>query len=205
MSDPLSISASIIAVLQLTRTVVQYLNDVKGASEDRQRILAEISSTSGVLFLLKDLADRAQWENGWSVTIKSLTLPGGPLDNFMMILKQLASKLKPVEGTKKVGRALIWPFQKVEINKVLSSLERQKTLFNLALQNDHMYVADCIHSRMRKYLILTVYYLGPSKLMLQAFTIKLMRSIEDLLKLSSIKQVEYIIPFSKTLLLWSFT
>lgn len=60
MTDPLSTSASIIAVLQLTGTVVQYLNDAKGASEDRQRILAEISSTSGVLFLLKDLAERAQ-------------------------------------------------------------------------------------------------------------------------------------------------
>jgi hypothetical protein len=201
MADPLSISASITAVLQLTRTVAQYLNDAKGASQDHQRILAEISSTSGVLFILKDLAERAQWEDGWSVTIKSLNLPRGPLDKFKMILEELAWKLKPVQGAKKVGRALIWPFQKGEINEILSSLERQKTLFNLALQNDHMYVADHTYSRTRKYLILTVDYLGPSKLMLQACTIKLTRSIENLLKLSSIKQVEYIISFPKILLL----
>jgi hypothetical protein len=149
MADPLSISASIIAILQLTGTVVQYLNNAKGASEDRQRILAQISSTSGVLFLLKDLAERAQWEDGWSVTIKSLNLPGGLLDKFKVILIQLASKLKPVEGAKKVGRALIWPFQKGEINEILNTLERQKTLFGLALQNDHMYVADRIHPRTR--------------------------------------------------------
>lgn len=103
MADPLSISASIIAVLQLTGTVVQYLNDAKGASEDRQRILAEISSTSGVLYLLKDLAERAQLEDGWSVTMKSLNLPRGPLDKFKMILEKLASKLKPVEVRRNLG------------------------------------------------------------------------------------------------------
>jgi hypothetical protein len=112
-------------------------------------MLAEISSTSGVLFLLKDLAERAQWEDGWSVTIKSLNLPGGPLDKFKMTLNKLASKLKPVEGAKKLGKALIWSFQKGEINEILDALERQKTLFNLALQNDHMCGTDRIHSRMR--------------------------------------------------------
>lgn len=146
MADPLSISASIVAILQLTGTVVQYLNDVNGASEDRQRILTEISSTSGVLFLLKDLAERAGWEDCWSVTIKSLNVPGGPLEKFKTMLQLLALKLKPVEGVKKVGKALIWPFQKGEINEILNTMERQKTLFNLALQNDHMYVTQRIHS-----------------------------------------------------------
>lgn len=83
------------------------------------------------------------------MTIKPLNLPGGPLDKFKIILEQLALKLKPVEGAKKVGRALKWPFQKGEINEILNTLERQKTLFNLALQNDHVYVADHIHSNMR--------------------------------------------------------
>jgi hypothetical protein len=182
MADPLSISASIIAILQLTGTVVQYLNDAKGASEDRQRILAEISSISGVLFLLKDLAERAQWEEGWSMTIKSLNLPGGPLEKFKMMLQKLTSKLKPAEGVKKVGKALIWPFQKGEINEILSTMERQKTFFNLALQNDHMYVNDRIQFWTRNVYFYAEDYLKPSKLILQACTVKLMKSIVHLLK-----------------------
>jgi hypothetical protein len=35
MADPFSVSASIIAVLQLSGTVIGYLNGVKNVSEDR--------------------------------------------------------------------------------------------------------------------------------------------------------------------------
>jgi hypothetical protein len=35
MADPLSITASIIAVLQLTSVVAQYLKDIKGGFGDR--------------------------------------------------------------------------------------------------------------------------------------------------------------------------
>jgi hypothetical protein len=60
MSDPLSISAGIIAVLQLTASMVQYLNEMKDTSKDRQSLLVEISSVSNLLYTLKDLAERAQ-------------------------------------------------------------------------------------------------------------------------------------------------
>jgi hypothetical protein len=60
MADPLSISASIIAVLQLSGTIIEYLNDVKGASEDRYRLLNEVASISGLLYFLKDRATQSQ-------------------------------------------------------------------------------------------------------------------------------------------------
>jgi len=50
MAEPLSITAGIIAVLQLTAKAVQYLNDVKDAPTDRQQILIEISSFTSALF-----------------------------------------------------------------------------------------------------------------------------------------------------------
>ena len=138
MADPLSISASIIAVIQLAGTVVKYLNDVKTAAQDHQRILSELSSTSGVLVLLKDLAERSQCGDAWSLTIKSLNVPNGPLEQFKTALEHLALKLAPAIGLKKVGKALAWPFQKAEIQDILNMIERQRSLFNLALQNDHM-------------------------------------------------------------------
>jgi hypothetical protein len=53
MTDPLSISASVITLLQLSGTVIEYLNGLKGASEDRRRLLDEVTSVSG---LLRDVA-----------------------------------------------------------------------------------------------------------------------------------------------------
>lgn len=137
--DPLSISASISALLQLTSTVIQYLNGVKGAPEDRQRILSEIVSVNGILYILQDQADQAKKGDQWSSTLQSLNVPEGPLDQFRRALEHLSSKLaSPATGLKKLGKAIIWPFQKEEIKEVLNSIERQKALLNLARQNDHM-------------------------------------------------------------------
>jgi hypothetical protein len=94
-----------------------FLNDVKDAHKDRQIILDEVSSAIGILFLLKDHAERAQWGGTWSVTMKSLNTPEGPLEQFKMALHRLASKLAPVSGLKKVGNALIGHFRKERLKK----------------------------------------------------------------------------------------
>ncbi|KAI9845534.1 MAG: hypothetical protein M1838_001702 [Thelocarpon superellum] len=144
MADPLSISGGIVAVLQLAGTVMQYLNDVARASEERDQILLEISHINHILPVLKDLAERPQWGESWSTTIGYLNLPKGPLEQFNSALQRLASKLEPVRGLKRVERSLAWPFQKGEIRDILQALERQKTLFHLALQNDHIALSQAI-------------------------------------------------------------
>ncbi len=137
--DPLSISASITALLQLTSTVIQYMNEVKGTPEDRRRILSELASVNGVLFILQDQADQAKQGDQWSSTFLSLSVAEGPLDQFRRALERLSSKLAPpATGLKKLSRAIVWPFQKEEIKEILGSIERQKALLNLARQNDHM-------------------------------------------------------------------
>jgi hypothetical protein len=79
MADPLSIATSIAAVLQLAYTVIAYLNDVKDASKERNRILLEISSLSGLLYSLKVLIDRPSSEDAWLATTKLLGGPDRPL------------------------------------------------------------------------------------------------------------------------------
>jgi hypothetical protein len=147
MADPLSISASIIAVIQLSGTVIEYLNGVKAASEDRRRLLDEVASISGFLYILKDRAAQSQQGNSWSSTLKSLDGPKGPLAQFKIALERLTSKLAPVVGLRKAGKAITWPFQKEEIKELLATIERQKSLFSLALQNDHMCVLVLFISR----------------------------------------------------------
>ena len=137
--EPVGISASITALLQLASTVIQYLSGVKGAPEDRRRILSELASVNRILFILQDQADQAKQGDEWSSTFQSLNVPDGPLEQFRRALERLSAKLAPsATGLMKVGKAVVWPFQKEEIKEILGSIERQKALFILARQNDHM-------------------------------------------------------------------
>ena len=136
--DPLSISASISAVLQLTGTVIQYLNSVKGAPKDRQKLLSELCNVSSMLYVLEDQASQEKQGDAWSSTLLSLNGPNGPIKQFKTSLERLEKKLRPVEGLRKIVNAIAWPFQKEEITEIINAIERQKTLFILALQNDHM-------------------------------------------------------------------
>jgi hypothetical protein len=135
--DPLSISSGIVALLQLTSTVIQYLIDAGDASEDRREVLNEVSCVSGFLFALKELSERAKWTGSWCTTIMALNVPNGPLEQFKRSIEHLASKLG-TNGSRKTQRALAWPFQKGEIKEILHTIERQKALFVLALANDHV-------------------------------------------------------------------
>jgi hypothetical protein len=135
--DPLSISSGIAALLQTTSIVIQYLFEVRGASEGRRELLNEVSCVSGFLFALKELSDRLKWTDSWCTTIIALGEPNGPVEQFKQSIDNLALRLGN-EGSRTVQRALAWPFQKAEIKEILHKIERQKALFVLALANDHV-------------------------------------------------------------------
>ena len=139
--DPLSVAASIIAILQLGGTVAQYLNSIQNAPKERDAILKEISSIIGVLFLMKCTVEQAKEERSLG-SMQSLAAPGGLLEQFQKILERLASKFSPPGTTRnKIGRVLRWPFAKDEIVGLLDSIERIKTHFMVALQAGHLNVS----------------------------------------------------------------
>ena len=139
MAEVIGVVGSIVGILQLTGVVVGYLNSVKEASNDCNRLMVEISSTSGLLHGLKALlAELETDETTWSATIRSLASPNSPLDQLRATLERLSKHLKPLAGLKLVGRSLVWPFKKGEVKDILRAVERQKNSLILALQNDHM-------------------------------------------------------------------
>jgi hypothetical protein len=138
MAEVVGTTASIIAVLELSATVLKYINDVREATEDRQRILEEVSSAHGLLHALNDLATRADGGNEWFATLTSLNGPQGPLKEYEKALEEIQAKFRPVNGVARITRRLVWPFTKKEIHDILVRVERQKSLFTIALQNDHM-------------------------------------------------------------------
>jgi hypothetical protein len=149
--DPLSLTASIIPILSLTFTVVEYINDVKDSRQERIRLRDEITSASGPLYMLCDRIKQEQKRmsadpdgpsKSWMSSVMALGEPVGPLEQFKGVLHELERQLAPLRGREKtvrnLGKSLAWPFQRHDIERYIWVIERKKSLFQLALQNDNM-------------------------------------------------------------------
>jgi hypothetical protein len=136
MAEALGLAPSIIALLNLTVTVVHYIENVSSGSKYRERMLSELNHIQHILNQLRDQTQTLNENNVPTEALSWLALPNGPLDQFQVTLERLLSKLKPVVGFKKFGKALVWRFQTEEIEDILSTVERQKSLFILVLQSD---------------------------------------------------------------------
>ncbi|KAF8847654.1 hypothetical protein BDZ45DRAFT_811419 [Acephala macrosclerotiorum] len=147
MADVLGVTASIIALLQLSGVVIGYLKDVKDASKDCQTILLEIGSTRCLLQVLNDLLTGSHTQPSYLAAARSLAVPHGPLDQFRSALERLSGKIiTPANGFAKAAKVLTWSLKKDEVKELLSTIERLKSLFSLALQNDHLSLSRSIES-----------------------------------------------------------
>jgi hypothetical protein len=136
--DPLSITASVIAIIQLTGTVVSYLNDVKDAPKDCKDIKVEAANLYSLLIQLQCRLEQDDLNLPWYATMQSLAVFGGPLDQYLEALKQLESKVVVNGGARKVRGALLWTFSKKAVAKILNRMERLKSLLAVALEMDHL-------------------------------------------------------------------
>lgn len=144
--DGLSISVTVIAVVQTVGTVIslgyQYISSVKQAPKDVRELLGELGSLDGVLDTLQDYI----MANPQSLALEKLNVPDGPLSGCLKELNGLHSRLK---GTKladpksaKDGTTILerfkWPLKDKETAQVIQRLERYKSLFMFSLTADHM-------------------------------------------------------------------
>lgn len=91
--DPLSVTASILTVLQLSAKVLVYLSDVKNASKDRTRCDIEISNLHSLLSKLRDRIRTGGSNQPWYTAVGELAVPNGPLDQFKQALQALQSNM----------------------------------------------------------------------------------------------------------------
>ena len=127
--------AAIAQLIEVTSKAVIYFNNVKDAPKDRARLAREATN---LLSLLTDLRYRVEETNStdpWYNGLRSLGQEGRPLMEFKAAMEHIADKLAPVMNLKRVLR---WPFDKKEVEAILSKIERLKTLIGLALQEDHL-------------------------------------------------------------------
>jgi hypothetical protein len=136
--DPLSITASVIAVLQLSAKVLSYLNDVKDASKGRAQCAIEASNLHNLLTNLRFRLEEGHAHETWFNAVQTLAVKDGPLDQFKQALETLQTRMENGGRMKKAGEALIWKFKKEETDSILARMERLKTMIGIALQMDHL-------------------------------------------------------------------
>ncbi|KAJ5135398.1 uncharacterized protein N7515_004676 [Penicillium bovifimosum] len=135
--DGLSSAASVIAVIQLTGTLVKlcggYIQEVKDARNDiltLQRVIEGLQET------LQDLQRFLQSNNGKALPTSSRLV--SDITDCLSDIRDLEASLDPRKGKKlmrKFGlRALKWPLKRTEVESVIRNLERYKSSFLLSLQ-----------------------------------------------------------------------
>jgi hypothetical protein len=163
--DPFSASASVIAVLQISGTIISalysYRTGVHSASKDAARIIYELNSLRSVLESLLSVLESetasssppsyagknalpSQAETSTRLaTINTLAQPDGDLHRCQQELEKLAQKLSKGDESRVGGvvRALTWPLKKEQVEASLLSLQRAKATLSLALQTDQVAIA----------------------------------------------------------------
>ena len=144
MADPLSISGSIAAVVQVSVAVLRYLGDVKDASAHTNRLRNEIDSLQRIL---RPVLQRLEQSGNSIFTRQLIEAQSGPLDELHILLEDLQRRLAPVAGFRKIRKAVIWPFEKRDIIEIVGAIERQKTLFMMTLSIGQSCVCGAPKSR----------------------------------------------------------
>ena len=139
--DPLSVTAGIIAVVQISGAVIslcyEYRTGAKDAAKEAIRITEELKSLQDVLERLLKLAE-IEIARGTSrlQTLQPLLEPGGILPRCQDDLTALQLKLAPDTGVKMLMRKLKWPLTEKEVKKAIEDIARTKETISFALITD---------------------------------------------------------------------
>ena len=134
--DPLSVTASIVAVLQLTSTLTGYINDVRHATAEQAKLAVEASNLYNLLTSLRFRVETAQVDDSWFGQVRMLGMHNGPLAQFKDILESMVAQVSSSRKRDQIKSALMWKFTKSEVENALERMERLKSFVNCALTGD---------------------------------------------------------------------
>jgi hypothetical protein len=138
--DPLSVTASAIAVLQISGTIINlcydYRSRVKNAAKEASRIVNELNGLRSVIDLLFVLLEDESVKSTQHSALDKLAQDEGPLTRCITELKALEKKLEPQEGWRAAKAAILWPLKESDVKKVLQDIDSTKSTIQLALATD---------------------------------------------------------------------
>ena len=135
--DPLG---SVIAVIEFTVALTNYINDVRNAPKERAQLGREASNLYALLTSLRYRVEDAQTDDPWFKQIKLLAAKDGALGQFKTLLERLVAKLHSSSKLKD----LLWKFNKPEVDEALAQIERLKSLIIVALSTDLFELAKSV-------------------------------------------------------------
>lgn len=150
MADPLSLTASIIAILQISDSVLstcfQYIGTFRTAKEDIFRIVNVVSSLKGVISHIEALINTPVTGRVTSLQLLNiLGVQGGSLAICKAALHELEANLGSESATVSMKNRIKWLWKEKEIAKLLRIIENQKTTIILALGGDSLALSLCMN------------------------------------------------------------
>ncbi|KAL6234177.1 hypothetical protein BDW75DRAFT_251623 [Aspergillus navahoensis] len=129
--DGISETASLVTLVHLAATIINYIRSIVDAPVQKKKLLAALIQARGLLSTLVELTDEVKDED-WSYTIQSLSAPNGPLSTFQELLEHIARKI----GT--------------SLQETVASLEKLKSHFLLAMAIDHIRLSKGIRNEIHE-------------------------------------------------------
>lgn len=129
-------TASIIAILELTTTLTGYINDMRHATREQAKVAVEASNLYGLLTSLRFRVEEVKSEDPWFNQVKLLGRENGPLDQFKEVLDKMVLQISSSRKRDQVKSVLTWKFTKLEVEDALKRMERLKSLIQCALTAD---------------------------------------------------------------------
>lgn len=143
MAEPLSLVASLIAVVQISGSVIsccyEYRKGVKNAPKDLLGVTNEVAGLRNVVErLIALMDDEKRASHNYLSTLIDFASANGPLELCQHDLESLKVKLEPpVKEWKVLGRRLTWPLREKDVTKTLASIYRTKSLLETMLMVDN--------------------------------------------------------------------
>ena len=135
--DGLSVTAGIIALVQLTGSVIAYLNDVKEAPKECSQCMQELANSNALLVTLRNRLNDSSPGQPWYDEVAAF-VTGAPFDQYKQALQSLLEKVNPSSKKQKLTMRLLWTFVKDDVARILLRAERLKSLVSIALEMDHL-------------------------------------------------------------------
>jgi DNA repair exonuclease SbcCD ATPase subunit len=144
--DPLSITASAIAIIQISGAIINtcytYRSRLKSASKDASRIINELNALRTIIEdLYQLLYDENKTKAIYESTLSKLSQPDGILATCLASLEELSKKLEPKEGWKATKAAILWPLKESDMKRALQDIDITKDTVQLALAADQRFAA----------------------------------------------------------------
>ncbi|KAI1775498.1 ankyrin repeat-containing domain protein [Hypoxylon cercidicola] len=139
MADPLSIAASLVAVVQISGGIISLCYDyrqcVQGAKKDIATLQREVQSLRNVIEQILKLLDTE--DEDYLPLLRKMNASNNSFHEYEEDFRRLEDRLRsPVSKWRQLGQQLLWPLRERELTKDIETIHRMKGILEFGLVTD---------------------------------------------------------------------